>query len=96
MILNGALKPGERLAEIPLAERLEVSRTPVRHALALLDAEGLITSAGARGYEVRRFKVREILDAIDVRGALEGMAARLVANNGATRGLRATLEGCLG
>lgn len=95
MILNGALKPGERLAEIPLAERLKVSRTPVRHALALLDAEGLISSAGVRGYEVRRFKVQEILDAIDVRGLLEGMAARLVARNGATRQLRATLEGCL-
>lgn len=95
MILNGQLKPGERLAEIPLAERLEVSRTPVRHALALLDAEGLISSAGARGYVVRSFRVQEILDAIDVRGALEGMAARLVARNGATRQLRAMLERCL-
>lgn len=95
MILNGRFKPGERLAEIPLAERLKVSRTPVRHALALLDAEGLLTASGARGYEVRRFKVQEILDAIDVRGALEGMAARLVARNGATRQLRATLESCL-
>src|SRR5262245_9886481 len=95
MILNGRLRPGERLAEIPLAERLEVSRTPVRHALALLDAEGLVRSAGARGYEVRRFKVPEILDAIDVRGVLEGLAARLVARNGVTRQLRSTLDGCL-
>jgi GntR family transcriptional regulator of vanillate catabolism len=95
MILNGKLEPGERLAEIPLAERLKVSRTPVRHALALLDAEGLIRSAGVRGYEVRRFRVPEILDAIDVRGALESLAARLVARNGVTRQLRSTLEACL-
>ena len=95
MILNGDLKPGERLAEIPLAERLNVSRTPIRHALSLLEAEGLLSPAGARGFEVRRFSVQEIVDAIDVRGALEGLAAKLVAQHGVTRQLRATLESCV-
>ena len=62
-ILNGDLKAGERLAEIPLAERLSVTRTPVRHALTLLEAEGLLEPSGGRGYVVRRFSVQDIVDA---------------------------------
>ena len=49
-ILNGELRPGERLAELPLAERLGVSRTPVRHAMTLLEAEGLLEPSSSRGY----------------------------------------------
>ena len=94
-ILNGELKAGERLAEIPLADRLGVSRTPVRHALTLLQAEGLLGAAGARGYEVKRFSVNDITDAIEVRGALEGLAARTVAEHGITRRLRNTLDECV-
>ena len=94
-ILNGDLKAGERLAEVPLSERLGVSRTPVRHALTLLQAEGLLETAGARGYEVKRFSVNDITDAIEVRGALEGLAARTVAENGVTRRLRNTLDECV-
>ena len=94
-ILNGDLKSGERLAEVPLSERLGVSRTPVRHALTLLQAEGLLETAGARGYEVKRFSVNDITDAIEVRGALEGLAARTVAENGVTRRLRNTLDECV-
>ncbi len=95
LILNGELKPGERLAEIPLSERLGVSRTPVRHALTLLQAEGLLAPSGARGYEVRRFSVQDITDAIQVRGALEGLAARTVAEHGVTRRLRGILDECV-
>ena len=94
-ILNGDLKAGERLAEVPLSERLGVSRTPVRHALTLLQAEGLLETAGARGYEVKRFSVNDITNAIEVRGALEGLAARTVAENGVTRRLRNTLDECV-
>ena len=94
-ILNGELRAGERLAEIPLADRLGVSRTPVRHALTLLQAEGLLEAAGARGYEVKRFSVNDITDAIEVRGALEGLAARTVAEHGITRRLRNTLDECV-
>ena len=94
-ILNGELKAGERLAEIPLADRLGVSRTPVRHALTLLQAEGLLGVAGVRGYEVKRFSVNDITDAIEVRGALEGLAARTVAEHGITRRLRNTLDECV-
>jgi GntR family transcriptional regulator of vanillate catabolism len=87
MIRNGEIPPGESLTEIPLAERLGVSRTPLRRALTILEQEGLLTKAGSRSYEVRRFKVGDIADAIEVRGVLEGLAARQVAEHGAPRGL---------
>ena len=94
-ILNGDLKPGERLAEVPLAEQLHVSRTPVRHALTLLEAEGLLEPSGSRGFVVRRFSFQDITDAIDVRGVLEGLAARMVAEHGVTRRLRHVLDDCV-
>jgi len=95
MILQGEIAPGQRLAEIPLAERLSVSRTPVRHALAVLAQEGLLTLSESRGYVVREFSMQEVLDAIDLRGVLEGHAARLVAERGASRGLIRQLHACL-
>lgn len=95
LILQGGIAPGQRLAEIPLAERLGVSRTPVRHALAVLAQEGLLTLSESRGYVVREFSVQEVLDAIDLRGVLEGHAARLVAERGASRGLIRQLHACL-
>ena len=95
MILRGELTPGERITETDIAKRLGVSRTPIRQALPALAQEGLLTLAGARGYVVRAFTVREVIDAIDVRGMLEGMAGRLVAERGATRGLIRDLHRCL-
>lgn len=85
LILKGAFAPGERMAEIPLAERLEASRTPVRLALAALEHEGLIEPAPSGGYQMRRFTAREVSDAIRVRGVLEGYAARLLAEHGPSR-----------
>ncbi|MDM0070062.1 GntR family transcriptional regulator [Variovorax sp. J31P207] len=82
-ILHGQIQPGERLEEIPLAERLGVSRTPVRAALSTLASEGLINHQPKRGYLVRGFDVDEIAAAYDVRAVLEGLACR----NAATRGL---------
>jgi tripartite-type tricarboxylate transporter receptor subunit TctC len=70
---------GQRLAEIPLAQQLGVSRTPVRRALAMLAQEGLVSESESRGYLVREFSFQEVLDAIDLRGVLEGHAARSVA-----------------
>ena len=95
LIASGAFTPGQRLAEIPVAERLGVSRTPVRRALALLAGEGLLAPAGARGYLVRNFTFKDILDSIEVRGQLEGMAGRLVAEAGLSPGLADKLEACL-
>lgn len=95
LILKGEFAPGERLAEIPLAEKLGVSRTPVRLALATLEREGLVEQSGSGGYSMRRFTPREIHDAIDVRGHLEGMAARLVAERGSGKELLGELKRCL-
>lgn len=95
LILKGEFTPGERLAEIPLAEKLGVSRTPIRLALAALEQEGLIEPSPTNGYMMRRFTPREIHDAIAVRGHLEGMAARLVAEHGVSRQLSLDLRACL-
>jgi len=95
MILKGEFAPGERLAEIALAERLGVSRTPVRLALATLEREGLVEQWASGGYVMRRFTPQEIHDAIDVRGHLEGMAARLLAERGMSPQVREELEACV-
>ncbi|WP_237214594.1 GntR family transcriptional regulator [Falsiroseomonas oryziterrae] len=94
-IFTGALRAGDRLAEIPLAEALGMSRTPVRLALAELQAEGLAVPAPGGGFAVRAFTAREIDDAIALRGQLEGMAARLVAEHGVPRGLSRRLHDAL-
>lgn len=95
MILQGALAPGQRVAEAAIAEQLGISRTPVRQALPLLAQEGLLVEAGARGYAVRGFTLGEIDEAIDLRGVLEGMAARALAERGAPRALLRDLRACL-
>jgi GntR family transcriptional regulator of vanillate catabolism len=94
-IFTGALRAGDRLAEIPLAEALGMSRTPVRLALAELQAEGLTVPAPGGGFAVRAFTAREIDDAIALRGQLEGMAARVVAEHGVPRGLSRRLHDAL-
>jgi GntR family transcriptional regulator of vanillate catabolism len=94
-ILAGELSPGQRLVEAQLAQWLGVSRTPLRYALSVLSSEGLLERSGARGYVVRRFSVRDILNAIDVRGVLEGLAARTVAESGFNPPLASALDECL-
>jgi GntR family transcriptional regulator of vanillate catabolism len=95
MILAGEFPPGSRVAEIPLAERLGVSRTPVRLALEALERDGLVTSAPRRGFAVREITVAEIVDAYEVRGALEGLAARLAVERGIAHQTRVTLQQCV-
>jgi len=95
MILRGELGPGERVAEAPLAERLGMSRTPVRQALPVLAQEGLLAEHQTRGYVVRGFSTADVLDAIDLRGVLEGLAARRVAERGVSRTLLQALRVCL-
>jgi GntR family transcriptional regulator of vanillate catabolism len=95
LILKGGFAPGERLAEIPLAERLGASRTPVKLALATLEHEGLIESSPGGGYQMRRFTAREVSDAILVRGLLEGFAARTIAEHGLSRQLAREFQECL-
>jgi GntR family transcriptional regulator of vanillate catabolism len=95
LILRGEFEPGQRLAEQQLAERLGASRTPVRAALVTLEQEGLVEANETGKYLVRQFTPREVADAIAVRGHLEGMAARLVAEHGLSRQLQAELQACL-
>lgn len=95
MILEGELKPGERVPEAGLAERLGVSRTPVRNVLPVLAAEGLLTPVGKRGYAVAAFDDRASVDALEMRATLEGLAARMVARTGAPPELLAQLRQCL-
>jgi GntR family transcriptional regulator of vanillate catabolism len=74
-----------RMSELPLVERLGVSRTPLRLALAALEHEGLLRRLSGGGYVVREFTQADIRDAIELRGVLEGTAARFAVERGATR-----------
>jgi len=79
LVLEGELGPGERVPEVGLAERLGVSRTPLRIALSTLAHEGLLEPLRSGGFVVRSFTREDISDAIELRGVLEGTAARFAA-----------------
>jgi len=79
LILTGEYGPEERLIEEQLAERLGVSRTPVRQALTMLEAEGLVEIAPNRGATVCSFSVEDVWDIYDLRAVLEGHATRRAA-----------------
>jgi len=79
LLLRGEFRPGERLSELPLVGRLGVSRTPIRMALERLAHEGLLEPSPSGGFLVRKFDLADIWDAIEMRGVLEGTAARLAA-----------------
>jgi len=95
MIASGELKDGERIAEIPTAEALGVSRMPVRTALRALEQEGLVAKLGARGYAARGPTAAQIDGAIEVRGALEGLAARQAASRVLDRALKSAFRRCI-
>jgi DNA-binding GntR family transcriptional regulator len=78
-ILEGRLRPGERLKEDMLAKELDVSRTPVREAIAMLQAEGLLEAHQHRGAEVRSYTPAELEEIYDLRSILEGYGARRAA-----------------
>lgn len=79
LVLSGELAGGSRIAELALVERLGVSRTPIRAALLRLAQEGLLDELPSGGYAVRTFSERDVADAIELRGTMEGLAARLAA-----------------
>ncbi len=79
LLLGGEFAPGERVSELPLVARLGVSRTPIRLALERLAHIGLLDVSASGGFTVRGFTPSEALDAIEIRGVLEGTAARLSA-----------------
>ncbi|GKY86644.1 GntR family transcriptional regulator [Sinisalibacter aestuarii] len=102
-IVGGALPGGTRLYEVALAEELDISRTPVREAMSRLAEEGLLERARGGGFVVRSFTYRDVIDAIELRGVLEGTAARIAAERGVSadeirkiRGIVAQIDTCFG
>ena len=75
-ILRGELKPGERLMEIALANRLGVSRTPVREAIRMLELEGLVIMIPRKGAQVAQITEQDLNDVLEVRLGLEELAVR--------------------
>jgi DNA-binding GntR family transcriptional regulator len=78
-IIEGRLKPNERLMEIQLAEEMGVSRTPVREALRKLELEGFVVMVPRKGAYVAGISMKDIVDVFEVRAALEALAAGLAA-----------------
>ena len=78
-ILEGSLKPGMRLMELHLADRLGVSRTPIREAIRMLEKEGLVTMVPRRGAFVAEINENQLIDVLEVRRAMEELAAELAA-----------------
>jgi GntR family transcriptional regulator of vanillate catabolism len=76
-LLRGEFAPGERMSELPLVAKLGVSRTPIRLALERLAHIGLLDLHASGGFTVRGYTPAEALDAIEMRGVVEGTAARL-------------------
>ena len=81
-ILHGDLKAGEKLSETGLAERLGVSRTPVREALRALDAEGFVRLSPNSRFEITSFSRQDAMEVLQIRRLLEGEASRLAAQRG--------------
>ncbi len=78
-IITGELKPGERLMEVQLAEKMGVSRTPVREAIRKLELEGLVCMVPRKGAHVGEITVKDIMDVLEVRSSLDGLATSLAA-----------------
>ncbi|MCL3883159.1 GntR family transcriptional regulator [Marivita sp. GX14005] len=76
---EGVLNPGDRLRETELAERLGVSRTPVREAIRQMEADGIVTHVPRQGASIRTLDYAEVMDLYEMRAVLEGTAARLAA-----------------
>ncbi|MDP2064463.1 MAG: GntR family transcriptional regulator [Burkholderiaceae bacterium] len=95
MILAGELPGGARIAELSIVERLGVSRTPIRAALMRLEQEGLLESLPNGGYAVRTFSERDVSEAIELRGTVEGLSARIAAERGAPPVVLAEARECL-
>jgi GntR family transcriptional regulator, vanillate catabolism transcriptional regulator len=95
LILAGELPGGARIAELAIVERLGVSRTPIRAALMRLEQEGLLEALPSGGYAVRTFSEGDVCDAIEMRGTIEGLAARLAAERGVPNALLDEARSCL-
>lgn len=93
-ILTGELKPGERLMEIHLANRLGVSRTPIREAIRKLELEGLVIMIPRRGAEVAQITEKSLKDVLEVRRALDALCAELACDRINTEGAHQLKKAC--
>lgn len=82
LIFSGEAEAGERLSEVALSERVGISRTPLREAMARLVEEGLLERLATGGYRVRMLQPGDVVDSIELRGVIEGMAVRIAAERG--------------
>jgi len=95
LILAGGIPAGARIAELTLVELLGMSRTPIRAALIRLEQEGLLQALPHGGYAVRTFSEAEVADAIELRGTVEGLSARLAAERGVSAKVMLQAQNCL-
>ena len=98
LILTGKAEPGEMLTERRLAETLDMSRTPIRDALLMLESEGLLKRHGSRGLQVKQMRIEDYMEVLQIRLMLEPEAARLAAGRipaETLADLRQRLEGLL-
>lgn len=93
-ILTGELKPGERLMEIHLANRLGVSRTPIREAIRKLELEGLVTMIPRRGAEVAEITEKSLQDVLEVRRALDALSVELACDRITEEDLKQLEKAC--
>ena len=93
-ILKGELAPGERLMEIQLAEKLGVSRPPIREAIRKLELEGLVTMIPRRGAEVAQITEKHLRDVLEVRRALDALAVELACERITAEELESLKEAC--
>jgi GntR family transcriptional regulator of vanillate catabolism len=94
-ILRGELRVGERIGEATFQRLLGSAGDGIGPLLTLLAQEGLVAEVAGHGYVIQPWSEEDVLDVIDVRGALEGLAARRVAERGATSALLTELRECL-
>ena len=93
-ILTGELKPGERLMEIHLANKLGVSRTPIREAIRKLELEGLVIMIPRRGAEVAQITEKSLKDVLEVRRALDALCAELACDRISDEGMENLKQAC--
>jgi len=95
MVMAGEFAQGQRLPEVAISERLGLSRTPLRQAMDRLVTEGLLERVETGGCRMATFTLQDIADAIDLRGVVEGAAARMAAERGANPDLLAQANDAL-
>lgn len=93
-ILTGQLKPGERLLEVHLANKLGVSRTPIREAIRKLELEGLVIMIPRRGAEVARITEKSLKDVLEVRRALDALSVELACDRITEEDMKRLLQAC--